>query len=301
MESKRIIVSNPPGDSMGASLRSLLEVLEQWSQLPQKVEIVIDLNNVKFVHPFFILPLCALCAVEQDSGTKINYELHSNIESYLQVIHFPLGFDALTTEDWELHLLDYSSKTYLPACKIPVSGKCTTIREQLLTTFENILLRQLNLQGQIITAVKYLISEAIDNIVDHSGTTNGWIMVQHCPQKGYIDICITDTGKGILGSYQKAEITKITNDSKALEYAINGKSTKQITETRGYGIDTSRRMLVEGLNGKYVLFSGKSIYIYTHELEQITPLQGFGWQGTLIALQVPVKAPVNFNYTTFLE
>jgi hypothetical protein len=301
MESKRIMVSNPPGDSMGASLRSLMGVLEQWSQLHKEVEIVVDLNDVKFVHPFFILPLCALCAGAHYSGTKINYELHSNIESYLKVIHFPLGFDALTNENWKLHLLTYSSKTYLPACKIPVSGNHTTIREQLLTTFENILLRQLTLQGQIITAVKYLISEAIDNIVDHSGTGNGWIMAQHYPQKGYIDICITDTGTGILGSYQKAGITKITNDSKALEYAINGKSTKQITETRGYGIDTSRRMLVEGLNGKYVLFSGRAIYIYTHELEQITPLQGFGWQGTLLALQVPVEAPVNFNYTTFLE
>jgi hypothetical protein len=301
MESKRIMVSNPSGDSMGASLRSLLEVLEQWSQLHKEVEIVIDLNNVRFVHPFFILPLCALCAGEQDRGTKINYELHSNIESYLKIIHFPLGFDALTNENWKLHLLNYASKTYLPACKIPVSDNYTTIREQLLTTFENILLRQLNLQGQIITAVKYLISEAIDNIVDHSGTGNGWIMVQHYPQKGYIDICIADTGTGILGSYQKAGITKITNDSSALKYAINGKSTKQITETRGYGIDTSRRMLVEGLNGKYVLFSGKAIYIYTHELEQITPLQGFGWQGTLLALQVPVKPPVNFDYTTFLE
>jgi hypothetical protein len=301
MESKRIIVPNPHEDSMGASIRSLLEVMEQWNQLYEKNEIVIDLKNVWFVHPFFILPLCALCTNEQESGRKINYELHSNIESYLKVIHFPLGFDALANENWKLHLLNYSSKTYLPACKIPVSGKHTIIREQLLTTFENILLHQLNLQGQIITAIKYLISEAIDNIVDHSGTINGWIMVQHYPQKGYLDICIADTGTGILGSYQKTGNTEITSDSKALEYAINGKSTKLITETRGYGIDTSRRMLVEGLNGKYVLFSGKAIYIYTNELEQITPLQEFGWNGTLLALQIPAKIPANFNYTTFLE
>jgi anti-sigma regulatory factor (Ser/Thr protein kinase) len=197
--------------------------------------------------------------------------------------------------------LKFSSKTYLPACKIPASAKHTGIREQLLTAFENILIQQAHLKGQIITAVKYLISEAMDNIVEHSEAKNGWIMVQSYPQKGYIDICITDTGTGILGSYQKTGNTEITSHTKALQFAINGKSTKQITETRGYGIDTSRRMLVEGLKGKYVLFSGNALYIYTNELEQITPLKTSRWQGTLLALQVPAKTTADFNYTTFLE
>jgi hypothetical protein len=153
----------------------------------------------------------------------------------------------------------------------------------------------------MITAVKYLISEAMDNIAEHSLAKTGWIMVQSYPQKGYIDICIADTGSGILGSYKKTGNAEITSHTKALQFAINGKSTKQVTETRGYGIDTSRRMLVEGLKGKYVLFSGNALYIYTNELEQITPLKTSGWKGTLLALQIPAKTPENFNYTTFLE
>jgi len=248
METTRIIVPNPTGDSMGASIRSLLEVMDQWSLIPKENNIVFDLKNVLFAHPFLILPLCAIVSDERERGKIINYELHRNTESYMETIHFPLGFDALTTIEWKTHLLNFSSKTYLPACKIPVSVKHTSIREQLLTTFENILMQQINLRGQIITAIKYLIS-----------------------------------------------------DAKALEHAINGKSTKQITETRGYGIDTSRRMLVNGLKGKYLLFSGKALYIYTNELEQITPLQAFGWKGTLLALQIPSKIPHSFNYTTFLE
>jgi hypothetical protein len=60
-------------------------------------------------------------------------------------------------------------------------------------------------------------------------------------------------------------------------------------------------MLVEGLKGKYVLFSGNALYIYTNELEQITPLKTSRWQGTLLALQVPAKTTADFNYTTFLE
>ncbi|WP_372948558.1 ATP-binding protein [Mariniphaga sp.] len=301
MSPGKINIPNPQGDSMGESLRSLLDVLEQWAKFTAKKELLIDLKKVLFVHPFFILPLCALCANEKEKGKKLYFQLSNKIEPYLNTIHFPSGFDVNITENWENKLLKFSSKTYLPVCKIPASAKHTGIREQLLTTFENILIQQANLKGQIITAVKYLISEAMDNIVEHAEAKNGWIMVQSFPQKGYIDICIADAGSGILGSYKKTGNTEITSHTKALQFAINGKSTKQITETRGYGIDTSRRMLVEGLKGKYVLFSGNALYIYTSELEQIAPLKTSGWQGTLLALQVPAKTNADFNYTTFLE
>ena len=42
METTRIIVPNPPGDSMGASIRSLLEVMDQWSLIPKENRIVFD-------------------------------------------------------------------------------------------------------------------------------------------------------------------------------------------------------------------------------------------------------------------
>jgi hypothetical protein len=301
MSPGKINIPNPHGDSMGQSLRSLLDVLEQWSKFADKKELLIDLSKALFVHPFFILPLCALCANEKEKGKKIHFKLSKNIESYLWTINFPSGFDAIANENWEKDLLKFSTRTYLPVCKIPASTKHTNIREQLLTAFENILIQQARLKGQMITAVKYLISEAMDNIAEHSLAKTGWIMVQSYPQKGYIDICIADTGSGILGSYKKTGNAEITSHTKALQFAINGKSTKQVTETRGYGIDTSRRMLVEGLKGKYVLFSGNALYIYTNELEQITPLKTSGWKGTLLALQIPAKTPENFNYTTFLE
>ncbi|HAQ21182.1 MAG TPA: hypothetical protein DCR40_18415, partial [Prolixibacteraceae bacterium] len=94
----------------------------------------------------------------------------------------------------------------------------------------------------------------------------------------------------------------IQNDVQALEQAINGKSTKQITETRGYGIDTSRRMLVDGLKGKYFLLSGSAMYIYTIDFEQIVPLESrVRWPGTLLALRIPPKVPAGFNYSNYLE
>ncbi len=127
-------------------------------------------------------------------------------------------------------------------------------------------------------------------------------MVQNYPSKCFLDICILDRGVGIRGSYINHHIGEIPNDQIALRQAINVQSTKQIAETRGYGINTSRRMLVDGIKGKFFLFSGSAFYIYTNDLEQITPLERFySWKGTMLALRVPRDIPANFDYTSYLE
>lgn len=297
-----IIISNPGNDEMGTSFRSLLEALEQIGEVQPHDDLLIDLHRLSFVHPFLILPICSLISKLRQNNVTVEISYGAAIRSYLETILFPEGFNAMTVGDWNGHLLDFQNKTYLPICQIPVARSNTKIREQLLTTFENILLHQLKLTGQMISVVKYLISEAMDNIVDHANVRNGWIMVQNYPTKGFLDICILDTGLGLLGSYKTFNVANINSDVEALEQAINGNSTKQITETRGYGIDTSRRMLVDGLKGKYFLFSGAAFYIYTNELEQITPLsRNIKWTGTMLALRVPNVAPVGFNYTAYLE
>lgn len=190
-----ITIANPRDDSMGASITSLVDVLEQWNAVSENEAITVDLSNITFVHPFFILPICVLVSEEADRVQEIRS--NSRINSYLQTILFPSGFDALHTENWKEILSRYSQKSYMPICKIPSELATADIREDLLTTFENILLNKLNLKGQIISVVKYVISEAIDNIVEHADSRNGWIMVQNYSQKGYLDVCIADNGLGL--------------------------------------------------------------------------------------------------------
>ena len=299
---RRIVIKNPVNDEMGYSLMSLFDVLEQLMNVERNDHLIIDLRSLTFVRPFLILPLCAILRKSPFSECKVDYQFNGATESYLNTILFPNGFNALIDQGWEDYLARFQAKTYLPICQIPAEMKNTQIRECLLTIFENILLRQLNISGQMITVFKYLIGEAMDNIVDHSGVQNGWIMVQNYPQKGFLDICILETGIGLLGSYQKFNFPNIETDDQAIEQAINGKSTKQITETRGYGIDTSRRMLVNGLKGKYFLLSGSAMYIYTNDFEQIVPLtRHIAWSGTMLALRIPQTVPIDFNYSNYLE
>lgn len=289
----------PKTEKIGQSFFSLVDLMEQLSFAEIQNSIVIDLSELDFIHPVLASTISAIIKHPKFNGFDINFNC-KRLESYLKTVFFPNGFDVA---DLGIDFLEqFKTKTYLPICRIPASAKETKVREQLLTVFENILINQLKLSGQIISVVKYVIGESMDNIVEHADTPFGWIMVQNYPAKGFLDICICETGIGILGSYQKTNFTDVTSDIEALKQAINGKSTKQIAETRGYGIDTSRRMLVDGLGGQYFLMSGSALYVYTNEIEQIIPLDCTKhWPGTVLALRIPKTVPVSFNYTKYLE
>ena len=204
------MISNPGNDEMGASFRSLLEALEQIGEVHPEDELIIDLHRLSFVHPFLILPICSFISKLKQNNVNIRYGAATR--SYLETVLFPEGFNALTSSDWNRQLFNFQNKTYLPICQIPAARGTIKVREQLLATFENILLHQLKLTGQMISVVKYLISEAMDNIVEHANISNGWIMVQNYPNKGFLDICILDTGLGLLGSYKAFDVAGINTD-----------------------------------------------------------------------------------------
>lgn len=104
----------------------------------------------------------------------------------------------------------------------------------------------------VTTPISYFLSELIDNIYEHSGSPDGYLFSQYFEREQCINLCIADQGITIPGSYKRSNLyqQEIDNDpAEALRLANEGRSTKNRpeTENRGYGISTSKRMLVEGL------------------------------------------------------
>lgn len=115
----------------------------------------------------------------------------------------------------------------------------------MLSRINSLIKNNLKLDGNYEAAVSYLISEITDNIIEHSGKDRGWLMVQYYPSSEYLDICIIDTGKTILGSYRDYGIIGAENDSQALDLALAGISTK--SQQRGTGLRTSKAISLLGL------------------------------------------------------
>ena len=150
------------------------------------------------------------------------------------------------------------------------------------------------------TGISYLISELSDNIVDHSRKERGWLSFQFYPSKGYIDFCIADSGVGLLGAYRhyvgEEDYTHITTHVDAMDSVIKGLSTKNMRE-RGYGVHTSREMLIKGLKGQFILFSGDAL-LYNYDLVNFNCV----FNGTIAVLRIPCNRPdLNFNYNLYVE
>lgn len=209
-------------------------------------------------------------------------------------------------EDYDSYLSQFESKTYIPIINFPATrlGNDTVIRDSFLNTINNLFSIQLLLEGGLKTAVMYLIDEAINNIVDHSQEKRGYIFAQYYKDKLFMDVCIADTGITVLGTYQRKGVISISNDMDAIANAANGKSTKENpdNEGRGYGIPSSKQMLVDGLGGKYFIYSGRAFLIKTRLKEEIIGLPtSLQWPGTLVVLRIPVQKTADFKPSMYYE
>jgi hypothetical protein len=271
--------------------------------------IVVDFSNCKFSNPFIIGGVVSLIEYHRQRGRKVSYVFNPNndqFESYLKTIYFPDGFDYDNYQLDELNhkLESYHQKKYIPLVLFPTAktDKENKIREKIISAVNSIFKNQLQLSNIILQAIYYLVDELTQNIVDHSNSDKGIIFAQFYPSKNYMDICIADYGKGLLQSYIDSGKYHPQTDEEAINFAVFGKSTKDLPESRGFGISTSRKMLVEGLKGKFFICSGGAFFNQNIEKEELISLpQDMHYKGCYIALRIPILDNKQFDFYKFIE
>jgi anti-sigma regulatory factor (Ser/Thr protein kinase) len=172
---------------------------------------------------------------------------------------------------------------------------------------KTVLMKQANIGQGGSSSLSYLISELLDNIYEHSQSPNGYVFSQYLEKEGVINLCIADTGINIAGSFKKAGLCQQEidgNEAEALKLANEGYSTKNRpeAENRGYGISTSKAMLVTGMKGGFFMLSGGAFHRYENGANDYIDLGNiFRWKGTVILMRIPVVLPKGFNYIDYLE
>lgn len=94
------------------------------------------------------------------------------------------------------------------------------------------------------------------------------------------------------------------SEADALRMANEGYSTKDRpdSESRGFGISTTKSMLVNGLKGAFFMLSGNAFHRYdSDEKIYINLPKELNWNGTIVLLKIPVDAPDGFNYIDYLN
>jgi anti-sigma regulatory factor (Ser/Thr protein kinase) len=234
---------------------------------------------------------CYIC----ENNIKVN-DLSGS--KYLDTIKFSNGINL-----YDIDLKLYTNKNYLPIVKIPIDNEDIK-REELLSGLINKIVEICKLKLNYKTALNYLVSEFIDNLIQHSNSDKGYISFQNYPSKNYLDLCICDSGTGFLNSYKnyigEKDFSNISNDIDAIEAVLKGYSTKQQKE-RGFGIRTSSKIIVNGLSGTIIIGSGSALSVNSFKNYSLDKLGWFN-KGTYIIIRIPTSNFKNdFTIYDYLE
>ena len=133
--------------------------------------------------------------------------------------------------------------------------------------------------------------EIFNNIRDHSGENIGCLFAQHFPNRGIVNIAISDFGVGIPFNVRK--MNPSMKDSEAIKLAAQeGFSTKTNPQNRGAGLDILIKNTISHQSDKISIFSNYGIlHVYkSKDGEDIIfkPVKNtlFFYPGTLLNIEV---------------
>ena len=268
-------------DNFGPQIIELHRVLKELNDHSTCRHFIFDFRNISFAMPIFLSGITAISERLKTTGCKI--ELQNCSQRYFDRVCLCNAFRPEDHQDWKQILESHQGKTYLPIIDLSNSSnrQAIDIKNQSLSSLSDIITERVELDIDHKMALKYFISEITDNATDHSRTDRTFIFAQYYKLREYIDLCIIDNGIGIRGSYDLASIP-VNNDMEAIQKAVAGISTKG--KERGYGIHTTMNAVVQGLGGKFALYSGLALLTNTTMNETQQP-----WQGTFLALRIPKR------------
>ena len=289
---------NIKDDRLIDGLSPVVRIMDQMEKSVDQ-EVTIDFSDTRFISPVFALSLIVYLS---RCGKQVSFK---NVPDYLKRVEFGNGGikpDTMRQTEFLAKLEKYASKTYIPIIDF-AAGRNSDAKEVVSSIVENMIIQQLNIQSNVANGFKYMIDETLDNITEHSESDRGYIFAQAYPTKGFLDVCIADRGVSLLGSYEKLPDNEISSDIEAIKAANRGLSSKNLpdAENRGFGIRTSKQMLIHGLGGQYLMISGSSLYIKTLNLDSFYSMpHGLRWNGTIVALRIPYHS-ASFNYINYIE
>lgn len=279
---KKIIVQNPKNESLVSQLSALSVALEQVTGVDP---VEFDLSGLSWACPLLVLPLAAFINAGHHTFT---IGKNDTLKSYFESIKFPHGIDSIS--DFELS--SQRNKTYVPISVL--RNEPADERKKLETAFLEMIFKVLQASPGSKSAVYYPVLELLTNVFEHSKQTEGYIFGQFYPKKDYLDMCIVDTGRGLVEGYKQEKGLSFSPEQ-AIAQAMRGNSTKPIPD-RGYGLGTSKDMICKALGGGFMMVTGSAGLVATGKREVIASFPHFSWQGVIVAYRIPrPKQPVDIH------
>jgi len=154
-----------------------------------------------------------------------------------------------------------------------------------------------NIGGQ--NAFKYMISEMVDNIYQHSYFKTAFFMAQKYSRNKYIEICFYDDGIGIPESFRRANFS-FKDSVDAIYKALQGLSTK--SQERGYGLSGNLRIIKEAFNGEMLVASEKgAIFLQNKDIFKYNFSDKYILSGTLVSYKYNFPVDIGGDFYEYVK
>lgn len=111
----------------------------------------------------------------------------------------------------------------------------------------------------VITLAEWSLNEVMDNVLNHSETHEGYLMVQLHPSTKHIAYCVYDNGIGIQKSFINGGLKSPVNQVEAIQLAVSEGITSNTEKGQGNGL-FGLHSLVERGDGRLSIISGNGNY-----------------------------------------
>ena len=162
--------------------------------------------------------------------------------------------------------------------------------QQVYRRLVEVLIHQPEVETSLLQAMSYCFYEVMDNVLIHSGKTNGIVITNYSEAQHLIQILVADDGMGIQSSLSQNQDYASITEPEALEYCIRDRVSDG--KGMGFGLYTTSR-LVDSIGKELILHSG------SHKLmikdDQTSVIENGFWQGTLIYMKIGTSEEIDPN------
>ena len=272
-------------------LADFSSAMNEWQKRRPYDLLTIDFSTVNKPYSNGMLPIIALLNNYRLLGKKFKIYLPNDLKIR----------KIFRSMNWANMLSDEYPKSESYHDRHFVTTQFTDFRElpEITKDFMDVVLRNMQIPKDIVSALEWSIYEICDNVINHSESKGGgYIQVIAYPKQDTIAFTVADAGRGILNSLKEG-IPSLRTDAQAIGEAIKAGVTRNKEFGQGNGLAGSLRITTMS-GGSIDITSGNSRFYTTMGDNHITECEkNQSFQGTSVSGQI--KMNKNFSITKALD
>lgn len=152
--------------------------------------------------------------------------------------------------------------------------------QQVYRRLVEVLIHQPEVETTLLQAMSYCFYEVMDNVLIHSGKTNGIVITNYSEDEHLIQILVADDGIGIRASLAQNKAYSSISESDALQSCIKDR----VSDGKGMGFGLySTSKLINSAGHKLIIRSGNNALSANGDM---TVTETEPWQGTIVYFEL---------------